>query len=227
MTTEIRYRRGTTAEHATFTGAAAEITVNTDNNSLIVHDGATVGGFETASIVGLATKADQSALDATDAAVTANTAAVLANATALGLKANVTALYTKINEPGTEGTAGQFLMTDGVGGRTWVTPDTGVSQGALDLKADQTDLETLEAVVIEGLGAFATDIATNTAAIATNTAAIAEFSGVPVNHEDNLAADADFGGLITPTPAFAGEVDPTLSINCSIGYQTFDLGLAA
>lgn len=420
MTTEIQYRRGTTAEHATFTGALAEITVNTDNNSLIVHDGATVGGFETASTTELATKADQSALDATDAAVTANTSAVLANANSLGLKANVTDLYTKISEPGSEGTAGQILRTDGVGGRTWVdavdtdttysvgdgglteinyttalntklgdldqgvaTTDSptfadvtavgivdvgnvlrvgannsemgnhyfrfkstahayfdhsalgkniifrtsdatafdsspmtvtkdgitvtgivttglvdgrdvatdgtkldgiealadvtdatnvaaagalmepaegtdgyvlstdgagvrtwiaqtgGVTQGAVDLKADQTDFDTLEAVVIEGLGAFATDIATNTTDIATNTAAIAGISGGSVNHEDLLSVGAedlgpvnaiptvDCGSLVTTTPAFAGEVDPVLSINCSIGYQTFDLGVAA
>src|SRR5690606_27323465 len=45
MTTEIKRRRGTTAQHATFTGGIAEITVDTDKNTLVVHDGATAGGF--------------------------------------------------------------------------------------------------------------------------------------------------------------------------------------
>lgn len=45
MSTEIRFRRGTTAQHATFIGALAEVTVDTDKKTLVVHDGATPGGF--------------------------------------------------------------------------------------------------------------------------------------------------------------------------------------
>ncbi len=44
MTYAVQFRRGTTAQHATFTGAAGEVTVNTDTNELVVHDGTTVGG---------------------------------------------------------------------------------------------------------------------------------------------------------------------------------------
>lgn len=43
---QIKLRGGTTAEHATFTGAPREVTVNTDKNTLVVHDGVTVGGIE-------------------------------------------------------------------------------------------------------------------------------------------------------------------------------------
>lgn len=46
MATRIKFRRGTTAEHSSFTGAAAEITVNTSKNTAVVHDGSTQGGFE-------------------------------------------------------------------------------------------------------------------------------------------------------------------------------------
>lgn len=45
MSTEVRWRRGTTAQHETFTGALAEVTVDTDKKTLVVHDGATPGGF--------------------------------------------------------------------------------------------------------------------------------------------------------------------------------------
>ncbi len=48
MATELKLRGGTTAQHATFTGAAREITVDTDKNAIIVHDGSTAGGHETA-----------------------------------------------------------------------------------------------------------------------------------------------------------------------------------
>ena len=46
MATRIKFRRGTTAQHSSFTGAVAEITVNTSKNTAVVHDGSTAGGFE-------------------------------------------------------------------------------------------------------------------------------------------------------------------------------------
>ena len=39
-----QWRRGTAAEHTGFTGAPGEITVDTTNNTLRVHDGQTLGG---------------------------------------------------------------------------------------------------------------------------------------------------------------------------------------
>jgi hypothetical protein len=48
MTTRVKLRRGTTAEHAAFTGAEAEITFDTDKSTVIMHDGVTQGGFEVA-----------------------------------------------------------------------------------------------------------------------------------------------------------------------------------
>ena len=43
--TQTQLRRGTTAEHATFTGAVGEATVDTTKDTLVIHDGATAGGF--------------------------------------------------------------------------------------------------------------------------------------------------------------------------------------
>ena len=45
-------RRGTTAQHAAFTGLLGELTVDTDKDVVVVHDGSTAGGFP---LVGLAT----------------------------------------------------------------------------------------------------------------------------------------------------------------------------
>jgi len=61
MATELKFRNGTTAQHATFTGAAAEVTVDTDKNTAVVHDGSTAGGFPLAreeANSGLFAKAD-------------------------------------------------------------------------------------------------------------------------------------------------------------------------
>jgi len=48
MTKAVQRRKGTDSEHSTFTGLEAEITVNTTNQSVHVHDGSTAGGFELA-----------------------------------------------------------------------------------------------------------------------------------------------------------------------------------
>ena len=44
MTTQIQRRRGTTAEHSVFTGAAGELTVDTTKKTIVIHDGITAGG---------------------------------------------------------------------------------------------------------------------------------------------------------------------------------------
>ena len=44
MSTELKLRRGTTVQHATFTGAEGEVTVDTMKDTLVVHDGVTAGG---------------------------------------------------------------------------------------------------------------------------------------------------------------------------------------
>ena len=45
MSTQVQFRRGTTAENDAFTGAIGEITVDTTKNEMRVHDGSTAGGF--------------------------------------------------------------------------------------------------------------------------------------------------------------------------------------
>ena len=49
MAIQIQLRSGTTPEHSTFTGAVGEVTVDTTKDTLVVHDGVTVGGFPVAT----------------------------------------------------------------------------------------------------------------------------------------------------------------------------------
>jgi len=91
--TIVQIRRGTTAQTASFTGALAEITVDTDQKTIVVHDGVTLGGTT------LSTKAfTQAAFDAANTAAGtvgqlaynhANAAYDFANTIALGAIANV------------------------------------------------------------------------------------------------------------------------------------------
>ena len=45
MATQVQYRKGTTAQHGAFAGAVGEISIDLDKNAVVVHDGATSGGF--------------------------------------------------------------------------------------------------------------------------------------------------------------------------------------
>ena len=79
MPTQVQFRRGTTAQNNTFTGAAGEISVNTSNNTIRVHDGATAGGFElpngsfgTANIANFINVTDDTTTNATRYLIFAN-----------------------------------------------------------------------------------------------------------------------------------------------------------
>ncbi|MDP7368726.1 MAG: hypothetical protein QGH83_15890, partial [Candidatus Pacebacteria bacterium] len=45
MAKRVQRRRGTTTEHAAFTGHPGETTVDTTKDTVVVHDGATTAGF--------------------------------------------------------------------------------------------------------------------------------------------------------------------------------------
>lgn len=60
MSTQVQFRRGTTAEHSTFTGAVGEVTVDTTKDTAVVHDGSTAGGIPLAKESSLTAKANLS-----------------------------------------------------------------------------------------------------------------------------------------------------------------------
>ncbi len=63
MSTEVRWRRGTAAQNGAFTGALAEVTVNTDKKALHVHDGSTAGGNRTLMLSELGAASGVASLD--------------------------------------------------------------------------------------------------------------------------------------------------------------------
>lgn len=99
----VKKRRGTTVEHSTFTGAIGELTVNTDLDTVVVHDGVTVGGFSLA-------RSDGSNLTGSSAG-------------SIGLA--------ELNISGAAGTAGQVLSTDGSGNLTFISLSTQTLGGDL------------------------------------------------------------------------------------------------
>ena len=86
MSTQVQIRKGNTIQTAAFTGAIAEITVDTDKKTLVVHDGVTAGGIPLARESSLSANAifSQAAFNA------ANSAATLSAATDLTQNNNIT-----------------------------------------------------------------------------------------------------------------------------------------
>ena len=108
MATQIQLRRGNTSATATFTGAVAEVTVDTDKKTIVVHDGSTSGGIPLARESYLTSNAAiaQGAYDK------ANSANVLAQAgSTLANTANTTAdaAFAKANAANVLAQAGSTL----------------------------------------------------------------------------------------------------------------------
>jgi len=141
MSTQVQFRRGTTTQNNAFTGAAGEISVDTDLKTIRLHDGTTAGGgstmlnnvsvqtalnktFSTGSswqgnAVGLGYGGTGSALTAAAGAVPYSTANGLA-----------------LNSPGT---SGQVLVSGGTGAPTWVAASS-ISAGSSTLATTATNI---------------------------------------------------------------------------------------
>jgi RNase P/RNase MRP subunit p29 len=134
MSTQIQRRRGTTSEHSSFTGAAGEITIDSTKNTVVVHDGSTQGGIPLAKESALASSVG-ALTDVTITSVGAgeilkysgsewvnNTlaeAGIVATgdigSTVQAYDANLTSFVTALTLPTADGSAGQFLKTNGSG----------------------------------------------------------------------------------------------------------------
>ena len=131
----IQLRRGTSAEHSSFTGLVGEVTVNTSNNSIHVHDGSTAGGTELATKSSVDNLSSNSIIDAdsdTHVKVEASTdndeIQFTAGGTLVG-KITSTAFLPAVNSNGTTG----FDL----GASTAQWKDLYVSQGSLYVNGKQ------------------------------------------------------------------------------------------
>jgi hypothetical protein len=144
MATILQLRRGTTTQHATFTGAEGEVTVNTTKDTVVVHDGTTAGGFELVSLAATQTLTNKTlTTPALNGAVVNNNNAVSAagsdqaGATALTVDYNVAttvASSTGVKLP--TATAGRRIIIVNKGANTLsIYPATGGTIDALSANA--------------------------------------------------------------------------------------------
>lgn len=114
MPIAVQFRRGTTAQHASFTGAVGEITVDTDKEVVVIHDGSVAGGYPGAgaTVNNTFTKAQRGAVTALTSAATVTPDFAAANNFSLTLGHNVT-LANPSNL--TAGQSGVIVITQGSG----------------------------------------------------------------------------------------------------------------
>ena len=187
----LKLRRGTTSQHSSFTGAEGEVTVDTDKETLVVHNGSTAGGFPVARAdgTGVANFTITGELDAATLDISGNADidgtleadAITVNGTALS---TVIAGTTVTNATNAAGLTGTPNVTVGV-----------VTAGSLDISGNADIDGTLEADAYTVNGtALDTHIAGVTVTNATNAA------NVTVTDNEN----SDQNNLITFINGAAG-----------------------
>ena len=143
MATAIQRRRGTSTQHGSFTGLAGEITIDTTNNTVVVHDGSTAGGHRLAKyaeitalgegdITGIVAGTGLTG-DATSGDATLNVVGgygITANANDIELSnADVRGLFSAGGDLSYNSSTGAFSFTNDAGDIEGVTAGTALSGG--------------------------------------------------------------------------------------------------
>ena len=149
----VQLRRGTTTEHNTFTGAEGEVTVDTDLDTLRVHDGSTAGGVRLAKHSELAGAAGNTDLGNTPAASSVDIeSSTGTNTTVAGATTSLAGVMTSADKTKLDGIA------------TGATVNS--SDATLLDRANHTGTQTAATI-----SDFDTEVANNTA-VAANTAKV-------------------------------------------------------
>jgi hypothetical protein len=101
MAIQVQLRRGTTSQNNSFTGAVGEVTVDTDLDTLRVHDGSTAGGFSIINTSATQTMSNKTLTSPTVSGtitITGNAAIAIANggANATGNIGSATSFFNRV-----------------------------------------------------------------------------------------------------------------------------------
>ena len=136
----LQLRRGTTSQHSSFTGAVGEVTVDTDKDVVVVHDGSTAGGkpmqAEDAELTELATMASGTAGALAD--LTQTEVEILDGATVTTAELNIL--------DGVTSTAAELNLLDGV---TSTTAELNILDGVTSTAAELNLLDGVTATTAE------------------------------------------------------------------------------
>ena len=218
MAYAIQRRRGTATEHNSFTGLAGEITVDTTNNTLRVHDGSTAGGHRlakyseitalgegdiTSVVAGAGLTGGTTSGDATVNVVGGYGITVNADDVVL-TNSEVRALFSASGDISYDNSTGVISFTNDAGDIEGVTAGTGLSgggtSGTVTLSTDDS------AIVHDNLSGFVAN-------------EHIDHSGVTLTAGDGLSG----GGDITASRSFAvdSSVVRTTGTQSIAGAKTF------
>ena len=134
MPTQLQLRRGTTAQNNAFTGAAGELSYDTEVDTVRVHDGTTAGGFALASIAGTQTLTNKTLTTPqinTQIDMLARAELRFQDASGgqyVALEAPATVSSSLVfTLPSSDGTSGQAIVTDGSGALSFAAAGATVS----------------------------------------------------------------------------------------------------
>jgi hypothetical protein len=142
MANQVQFRRGTTTQNNAFTGAAGEITYDTDAKTLRLHDGLTAGGGATVMTTG-ATQTVLNKTFSTGSAWQGTPVALAYGGTGSALTAAPGAVpYSTASGMGLSlaGTSGQILVSGGTGSPTWVSGST-LTVGTATVATSATNIQ--------------------------------------------------------------------------------------
>jgi len=225
MAKRLQLRGGTTSQHSTFTGALREVTVDTDKDTLVVHDGATAGGFPLATSTNLTTL---SATNLTSGTVPdARLSSSVATLTGTQTLTNKTLTSPKINEDvAVTSTATELNLLDGVSGlvQADLTKLAAIDSTAAEL--NYSDLATLGTTAASKIfTADANNLTTVSGAVANVEDTLTDDANITWDVIDSPVAKVTLGGnrtLSAPsgTTPIAGQFVSLLAIQDGTGGRT-------
>jgi hypothetical protein len=229
MSVQVQIRRGNTAQTSAFTGAVAEITVDTDKQTLVVHNGSKSGGFPLApntafdvanaafnSANNVAPQVAPSFNTANAAFDKANSANVLAYNTGIGANAYTVSV-------GSSGNNYAGAMANSINAYTTATYatqtdlSTGLSAGNTYTVSVGTSANNYAGAMANAANAYATATYETQIVVSTGLAsgnAYANFVGTSANSYANTSTEAanNYAGFMAnASNAYAASLTPDLS----------------
>jgi hypothetical protein len=172
----IQQFRGTTAKHATYIGPAGELTVDTDKNTVVVHDGATAGGFPLAK--------ESTTITASNGLTVTSGGTLAANTNIAGVDATTSAKGVVQLESALSGTAN--LVPDSAAVKTYVDNAVETYTAAAPLSIDANNEISISAATTAAAGSMSAADKTKLDSLSAMTAA-APLS-IDANNEISISA---------------------------------------